>query len=579
MPSDKTTPFHLDLATVITEKDYGPNSLKVYYVNVANALEVEKDLIGVLAKLIRLTGCRLVCTEAAYGEVSRDLFKEYPPEQRKAIAMNYLNQGSLHAAHYLLLAGDEEFSLFGVDDPKAYARSMEIGKKVLDKRSLWRRLIGFDDNLPENSIRYDLLQQGPKSSALADFLRATVGIKVDTLVDHATRLGIELNPWIRPMQHVYELEAQIDFPRANEESSAISMELAKFLHQPESILTKSLKCIAPSGGTTPEALMAELHRSDATSFVDLTKRIQNTPLYKLVEYARRKQPDLKVPTSADELIAAYHTGLAQLRAEVQHRFAEQSPLEDESGDEVERSFQEINALKATGEFYQYLAELLVLLDLSPALYPNVIKYTQYCSYAANIDVFKSMPAVTMLRQEILDHLAEESDDREFLALIPRLELLAGLLTFQIRKEEVSQLDFDADLLEHSTLCDTLRRFIPDSAALREFSELKMEYEACYDNWMTWYGLQTSRAIKLADNTISCMLERGENQVILITGGFQREDVVSRFIQKRISHVVLAPIIRKAISEADMENYVSRLMGQTVDPLKNSNNERSTDDAD
>jgi hypothetical protein len=424
-----------------------------------------------------------------------------------------------------------------------------------------------------------LLQRGPNSQALAEFLRETGEIKIEVLITYAKRLGIKLNPFIQPLQSSFEMEAQIDFPRANEESVAVSKELSTFLLDPESVLSKSLANIAPCGtDATSKSLNDDLHKPFDGNLQALSKGIQDTPLYKLIEYARRNQPGLKTPTTADELLALYHAAFARLRTEVERHFAEQPDLANESGDWSERAFGQMNSLKSVGDFYQYLAEVLVLLDLSPDAYPNIIKYTQYCNYLKRVDVSKSFAAIKSLIQEIGERLAEDDEDREFLALLPRLERLGNLLNYQIIREEVNEVALDVGLLEHSTLCKTLQRLIPGSFALREFSELAEEYEECFEQWMTWFGLQTRRAIRLADNTISCMLERGENQAILITGGFQRDDIIARLVQKRISHIVLTPIIRREISQDQITDHVNRLMGCAQHILGKSNDGRSKFDS-
>lgn len=571
MTLDNTKPFPPPLTTIFSEKNYGPNALKIYYVTVAHQPEVEKDMTGILADLIQQTGCRLVCTEAANGNVSVESFREsMPKENRAQVAMEYLVQGHLHAAEYLLLVSDVKFRLFGVEDQKLYRRSMEIGKNIFDKRSIWNRLIGFGEDPPKDSIRYELLQRGPNSPELIPFLKETADINIETLIKYSMKLGIELNPLLQPLRRLVELEAQIDFVRANEEAAAISMELGQFLLDPELVLSKSLQRIAPEGESlTPETLVADPASETGRNRAHLSKTIQDTPVYKLIEYVRRRnRADFKMPVTSDELVAAYETGLAQLRIEFEDRLAAHN-IGEQTDDAAERAMRSPNDLKAMSNFFQFLGELLPLLDLDPAAYPNVITYIQYCNYVSRIDAFRLVRALDELKQEVQERLAVD-EDPEFLALIPRLALLAGLLTFQITRENVSQLDFDADMLSHATLCESLRKFIPESAALQEFSELSKEYTDCYENWMTWFGLQASRAIKMADNTITCMLEQGENQAILITGGFQRDDVVARLIQKRVSHVVLTPIVRRLASEADMDAYVARLMSHTLTRDTDSN---------
>ena len=102
-------------------------------VNLAKAIDLllEKD-----------PSIRHIFSEAGVGDNSLSfLRKKSSSLKRKQVADKYLKQGLLHGEEYLDLTSHKSFTLWGVEDPRLYIRSLEAYRKVTKDRELFQQYL------------------------------------------------------------------------------------------------------------------------------------------------------------------------------------------------------------------------------------------------------------------------------------------------------------------------------------------------------------------------------------------------------------------------------------------------------
>lgn len=105
----------------------GSNGKTVYLVQEAHVdYEAQKALVRVLEAILVQESVKLILVEGGWGDVSLTEMRGYGKlEERKKIADKYLTQGKISAEEYLDIAGEHEFELWGVEDPKLYGENLE----------------------------------------------------------------------------------------------------------------------------------------------------------------------------------------------------------------------------------------------------------------------------------------------------------------------------------------------------------------------------------------------------------------------------------------------------------------------
>ncbi len=179
------------------------------------------------------SGIHFIFSEAAVGNNSLSFLRKYASlDKRKRIANSYLNRGLLHGVEYLDLTSNQNFTIWGVENPSLYFKSVETYRSVAKKRDKFQAYLDkievaikalkpriFNPFLLSFDQKYqDLLQE---KLSLADYF--------EMLTQEAKRLDVPLQsyPHLRILKDLKHLESQIDFKKANKEQQLAVSKLSE----------------------------------------------------------------------------------------------------------------------------------------------------------------------------------------------------------------------------------------------------------------------------------------------------------------------------------------------------------------
>ncbi len=116
----------------ISETHQGnPKPLVIHIQDVHVHYEAQKNLAGILDKLVKENGLRLILVEGGSGDTSLSfLRKEATKEKRLEVAEKYLKSGKISGEEYLDIISDNPITLWGIEDEKLYDENLDVFFKV-----------------------------------------------------------------------------------------------------------------------------------------------------------------------------------------------------------------------------------------------------------------------------------------------------------------------------------------------------------------------------------------------------------------------------------------------------------------
>ena len=166
---------------------------------------------------------KYIFLEAGQGDDSLSFLRDKGPlEKRKQVAESFLKKGVLSGSEYLDLTSNHGFTLWGVENKDLYWKSIDVYKKVTQKRD------GFQEYLKRIEQTINTLEPRIFNPSLLMFHQKHESyLKEETpltqyfeiLSHEARRQNISLfyYPHLKDLQNVLEKEKAIDFKKANEE--------------------------------------------------------------------------------------------------------------------------------------------------------------------------------------------------------------------------------------------------------------------------------------------------------------------------------------------------------------------------
>lgn len=553
-------PFRKDLCTLDpSSQDLGPGAPRVYYINAAwGDPQAEVDLAHLLEDILAKTSVTLMCVESRVGECSLSGLHSVASQPcRQSVGKRYLGR-SLGAAEYLSLAWLRALSLWGVEESAEAIEKVNSDFVSLGQdHAFWQALFGGTSDLAgaaPGSLCADLEAKMPRPHVFGA-IDVAASSRIQNIFYRAKELDISTSRQLREVFHVIELEGQIDFARANDEAAILGKKLQDLLAQPDRILEQSLRSCLNGDGDFSARGLASLLNNPNTDWTRLARGLSETPAGLLIKYSCSEGK----PESAGDLLSHFY---AACRA-VTGRLAELAPRSQEEA----RQSLGFGSYRDHATFFRLLVELRTLFQIPAEEIHNVIKAAQYYWWFNQSDIAQHLFEVERLYDAIIDRLASESERRYF-RLRRTVEKVAQLLTMRVTNADLDEIDREHGSLRHEELCAALGKWIHGSVALRRFKSLGKAYSSRLEAAKSWYRHQKKRQIAMADITLGRMADGGESQAILVTGGFHKEVVAARLIDRGLSCWIFTPVIRRAIPEKVWEIHMkgTRRPGLSIDRL-------------
>ena len=215
--------------SIVTIEDAykSPSDKTVYLIQDAHTNESgQLNLAKTLDHLLgQDKGLKYVFLEAGVGDNSLSFLRPYTElSDRKKRALSYIKKGLLHGEEYLDLTSDHDFTLWGVEDPDLYIKSLEDYKAVAKDRERFDLYLKKIDQTLETLKAHLLnpsLSQFDKDMRKFQKEELTLTQYFQVLLRESTLENIDLTryPHLKNLEALKAQEDKIDFIKANEEQT------------------------------------------------------------------------------------------------------------------------------------------------------------------------------------------------------------------------------------------------------------------------------------------------------------------------------------------------------------------------
>ena len=232
--------------------------------NLAKALDIilekEKDL-------------KFVFTEAGVGDNSLTHLKSLKSlKERTQIAKSYVKKGVLHGAEYLDLTGNKSFTLWGVESPDLYLKTLNDYRQVASERErfdLYLKKIDSTIETLKNRLMNPALQTFAREKRQYHLNKLPLTSYFNALSREAQIHNIDLKtlyPHLNTLKELKDKESSINFQKANSEHQ----EALKSL--PEDVQLE-LKDLADSNSKKTDKILSDNQKNERAYFALLEEKI------------------------------------------------------------------------------------------------------------------------------------------------------------------------------------------------------------------------------------------------------------------------------------------------------------------
>ncbi len=194
-------------------------------------------------------------------------------------------------------------------------------------------------------------------------------------------------------------------------------------------------------------------------------------------------------------------------------------------------------------------------------WPELYKYIEYLNKYETLDKFALFSEIDKLVERIKNDLYTSFTQKKLDHELRLIRLARGLYSTQLLNRDLAAInkyknDFDIKKMKKFIESEAQRLKItvslPDDEAIKE-----MEKNLPYLEDFYYYASERNNI--LIGNTLKGMEEQKENIGILVTGGFHTDGITDYLKEKRITYVVIAPMVDK-LDDTD-ERYINALKGK------------------
>lgn len=221
-------------AASVTDAYRGASEKLVIHIQDAHTnLGAQKNLAKILDEIIQQYGVDLVFVEGGTGNDSLSFLRGYAGSGvRKRVAMRFLEKGEISGEEYLDIVSEMPFTLWGIEDPSLYEKSLVTYARVIEVR---KAALAYLDRLTR---AVDAVKPRIYSAEFFGFEKAAVDFRKTrlTFTDYFERLraesgknGIDFAGFenLVRLESVRELESRVDFRKADAQQAEIVRRLSK----------------------------------------------------------------------------------------------------------------------------------------------------------------------------------------------------------------------------------------------------------------------------------------------------------------------------------------------------------------
>lgn len=252
--------------------------------------EAQKHLAGILERLIKQHGLKLILVEGGSGDVSLSSMRRYSaPETRRTVADKYLKAGLIGGEEYLDIVSDYPLSLWGVEDKELYKQNVNAFLEAETfQQSLKPVLASVRDAV--EALKARLLSPVLKDleAKTKAFEEETLGLAdyAEYLAGLARRQGIseQGSPHLARFLAVRQLEKGMDLSQVQKEQQALIQRLSQQMSQEELAPLVAMAEEMKAGKATREAFYEKLQQLATTSGHALN---QSPSLSRYIHYVKQ----------------------------------------------------------------------------------------------------------------------------------------------------------------------------------------------------------------------------------------------------------------------------------------------------
>ena len=178
-------------------------------------------------------------------------------------------------------------------------------------------------------------------------------------------------------------------------------------------------------------------------------------------------------------------------------------------------------------------------------YPNESLYAQFLILQSEVDSQKLFKEIETLAERIFGVLAAQSDEKEVIAFLKRLETFKKAFSLELLRKQIPTYAADKGNLRPQKMLDRLEYFKKTARVTNhteDMTSLVSTLDPLADEVERFYEIAQRRELYLVQNTLRLMREKGTDRIILVTGGFHSEGIKEKLEAQGVSYLEIAPKI-------------------------------------
>lgn len=236
---------------------------------------------------------------------------------------------------------------------------------------------------------------------------------------------------------------------------------------------------------------------------------------------------------------------------------------DELSDLVTKSLSFRLGRMTSEEYYSHLKDYAKKANISLKDYSNLSKYIEYLNVFAKIDKEKLIDEADQLESAIKDKMFANKTQRELDRLAKDVDILGKLFALKLSIKDYNTFNNNKASFTSKKFLDFARKHAKKYGIFVPKGKNIPIIDNNMDTVDSFYQIATRRDKSLIDNALSVMNKRGQNKIVVVTGGFHTEGIRDQLKRDGYSYMIITPRITKF----DVSNpYVDVMTGKET-PLE------------
>jgi len=213
-------------------------------------------------------------------------------------------------------------------------------------------------------------------------------------------------------------------------------------------------------------------------------------------------------------------------------------------------------------FFERLHDAAEPFGFRMSAYPELARLGQYLILRSEMDALTLFEEIETLTNQLFDALAKTEMEREIARLFKDIFMLRKIFRLELKREDFLMIESDIERYRPTTLLAQIEAHTPFGVEGVTTEEL----ERFFDQALSFYRLAARREDAFLERMVTIARKRKKDRFVVITGGFHSEGIKTRFKERGLSYMEIAPRITNILPK-EGDNYLQAMLATRKSALQ------------